>query len=339
MTIFYLNFLRVLAIFFVVFLHTSSHFLNHLNSFNTVNQVNLIFFDVISRFCVPAFFLISGALLLNKKEKILVFYRKRLKKIIPPFLFWCVFYYFWSKKNFHIDKDILFCWLKIPYYHLWFVQTILVVYLLTPFLRLILKLKLNLQLVIMIIMSLATLIYFFYFPNSKKISVSFFYATYFLIGHFLNRLKINKRQSFFFIFGLVFSFLLQTILAYFDFLKTGSIENYYREYFSFFVFFNSIAIFLLVKFYFENRESVNKRFLNLINYISGSTFFIYFIHIFILDIFWLLRFETLNILIFIEILFFTFFALIISIYTNMLFKKILNLVKTYKYSKITKRKL
>lgn len=333
MTIFYLNVLRLLAIFFVVFLHTNSHFLNNLTNLNTTKQIILIFFDSISRFCVPMFFLISGALLLDKKEKINVFYVKRLKKIILPFLFWCFFYYFWAQKSLTINWDILLSWLNLPYYHLWFIHALLVVYLIVPFFKKFLKLSFVFQIIFLLLLTITTLVYFYYFPDSKKFVISFFYSLYFLWGYFLKKIQLKRKKVWILLLLLIFTF--QTFLFYQNFQITNWIENYYREYFSIFVFFASLIIFLLIKSYFKNFNK--KSFFNkLINYLQKSVFFVYFIHIFILEIFWILNFDVFNIPLIIKIPFFSFFTLLISFGLIIFIKKFFNLAKNKNYSKIIK---
>lgn len=54
-------------------------------------------YDSISRWGVPVFVMVSGALLLDtsKQEGILTFYKKRLSKIFIPIIFWTAFYLFW----------------------------------------------------------------------------------------------------------------------------------------------------------------------------------------------------------------------------------------------------
>jgi surface polysaccharide O-acyltransferase-like enzyme len=336
MTIFYLNFLRALAIFFVVWLHANAHFLNYLASLNGFNQFLLIFFDSIGRFCVPMFFLISGALLLNKKENFLKFFQKRLKKIFFPFIFWCIFYFFWSQKSLDFNPKIFLSFFHLPYYHLWFIHATVIVYFLVPFLRQILKIKFKFQLILLLFFSFITLVYFYYFPDSKKISASFFYSIYFLWGYYLSRLKINRKKSLIMVFLLVLILIFQVVLFYFNFNHTGSIENYYREYFSFFVFCTSLIVFLLVKFYLSGFKFLNSKFTNAINYFSKISFSIYFLHIFILDFIFMKGFDALPLPFIIKLPFLVFLTLLICILIIFSFQKILGLVKKNKYSKIKK---
>jgi len=87
----YLIYLRVIATIFVVLIHASTGFLNRIDTnafdWNYANWINAA-----TRCSVPIFVIISGTLLIPKDEDTWTFYRKRLPKIIYPFLFWSIIY-------------------------------------------------------------------------------------------------------------------------------------------------------------------------------------------------------------------------------------------------------
>lgn len=103
---------------------------------------NLI--DAFSRWCVPVFVMISGALLLApaRPEPAKLFYRKRAARILAPLLFWSAFYLGWIylkgvlKGSPPTPNDLL---QRLaagePYYHLWFLFMLVPLYLVTPLLR------------------------------------------------------------------------------------------------------------------------------------------------------------------------------------------------------------
>lgn len=103
---------------------------------------NLI--DAFSRWCVPVFVMISGALLLApaKAEPAMLFYRKRMTRILAPLLFWSAFYLGWiylkgAMKGSPPAPQALLQRLAAgePYYHLWFLFMLVPLYLVTPLLR------------------------------------------------------------------------------------------------------------------------------------------------------------------------------------------------------------
>ena len=74
--LYYLDFLRVVATFFVILIHVScQNWSNPLGSFSW--QV-ANFYDGISRFSVPIFVMISGVLFLNTKKNLIKHYILRI---------------------------------------------------------------------------------------------------------------------------------------------------------------------------------------------------------------------------------------------------------------------
>ncbi|MBQ6100170.1 MAG: acyltransferase [Methanobrevibacter sp.] len=92
--IFYFDFLRALAIIGIIFCHASTQFV--VLDIGSVNFYFSAFFDCFRDFCVPAFVMLSGALLIGKKDSLISFFKKRLSRIFIPFLFWYVIYVIYS---------------------------------------------------------------------------------------------------------------------------------------------------------------------------------------------------------------------------------------------------
>lgn len=92
--IFYFDALRVMAIIGVVFCHASTSFIAL--DIGSVNFYISAFFDCFRDFCVPIFVMLSGALLIGKKDPILKFFKRRLSRIFIPFLFWGIVYTLYS---------------------------------------------------------------------------------------------------------------------------------------------------------------------------------------------------------------------------------------------------
>ncbi|WP_158618375.1 acyltransferase [Candidimonas sp. SYP-B2681] len=97
------------------------------------------FYDSLTRSCVPIFLMVSGVLLLNKQEGLPAFFTKRFARILPPLLFWSLFYMMWNTSQ-GTDYGGWIEWLKTlasgpVVYHLWYLYAILGIYLFVPFLR------------------------------------------------------------------------------------------------------------------------------------------------------------------------------------------------------------
>lgn len=79
----YLDFLRIVAILTVLYCHTGTGgYLLHTLTDNTLKQIICIFISSFSRIGVPLFFMISGALLLNKEESFKDLFVKRILRFL-----------------------------------------------------------------------------------------------------------------------------------------------------------------------------------------------------------------------------------------------------------------
>lgn len=97
------------------------------------------FYDSFTRACVPVFLMVTGVLLLNRQENLPVFFRKRYMRILPPLVFWSVFYLGWYTVQGQ-DYGGLLASLKTLFrgpvaFHLWYLYAIVGIYLFVPFLR------------------------------------------------------------------------------------------------------------------------------------------------------------------------------------------------------------
>ena len=132
--------LRALAIFAVIILHTSFEGFYNYGHFSVNKWLTATFFDSSVRFCVPIFLMITGALLLGKREELNVFLRKRFTRIIMPFLFWSFIYFFvfsindFSKLNFRLLLQFANSMRIGVYYHFWYIYMLIGIYLTIPIL-------------------------------------------------------------------------------------------------------------------------------------------------------------------------------------------------------------
>jgi surface polysaccharide O-acyltransferase-like enzyme len=97
------------------------------------------FYDVSTRWCVPVFVMISGALLLSphKLQPPGVFYRKRMGRILIPLVFWTVFYVGLRVSFEGASWPVVARYLirGQAYGHLWFLYVIVGLYCITPVLQ------------------------------------------------------------------------------------------------------------------------------------------------------------------------------------------------------------
>jgi len=130
--------LRILAIYLVIVVHSfpSANFSRDL----TTSWPFIISFTI-AKTCVPLFVMLSGALLLGKTETYKLFFKKRIGKVLIPWVIWTLIYMFWNYNVNHYAASTIPQWkyfFELTFLsQLWFLPLIFSLYLMTPLLRLI----------------------------------------------------------------------------------------------------------------------------------------------------------------------------------------------------------
>lgn len=126
--------LRIISSFAVVLIHISADYYYSLNVHSYSFKI-AFYYNSISRFGVPIFFMISGALFLSRDIPLNIIYRKYIKGIVIHLTIWSFIY---SISNIQLStKNLNKILLKFlsSHYHLGFLFSITGLYLFVPFLR------------------------------------------------------------------------------------------------------------------------------------------------------------------------------------------------------------
>jgi surface polysaccharide O-acyltransferase-like enzyme len=280
----WVDFVRFIAAFLVV--------LAHIEGWNGEPSWASTLYYTITRVGVPFFFLISGYLLLSKEEDVWTFLKKRASRLIIPFLAWSIFYDLIHARPFEESgvtlEGILKMFIRILRGarggHLWFLYSLLGLYLLTPILRVFVAKAKPSELyyyiglwfmaapVLYIIEGLTPL------RNGFEIYYVGGYVGYFLIGYVLGRLEttsfVTRLALIFFIVTFAFSF-----FAIWYGLPTLDNELPFRSYPSLNVILMSIAAFILTRVVGEKAPAPVLR----ISELAGKfSFGIYLIHVMVI---------------------------------------------------------
>lgn len=86
--IFYFDELRALAILFVILCHTTTLYKPYYYNLTVMSIPSLL--NMLGWVGVPLFFMISGALLLNREYTLKDFFKRRFTRILVPFIFWMI---------------------------------------------------------------------------------------------------------------------------------------------------------------------------------------------------------------------------------------------------------
>ena len=282
-----ISFLRILATLSVIVIHVSGPLVVKYGEISSFDWNVANFFDSISRYSVPVFFMISGSLLLSQDYKFIEFLKKRLGKILPPFLFWSLMYailnrYVFGSEVFNFGKTVKDIFYGSEY-HLWFIYSLIGVYLFTPVLQKWIKNALQKEILYVLIIWILTLIIDIpglkiYFP---QIDLSYFsgFLGYFVLGYYLQ--KFSNKGKLIPVF-LVISGILITILGTYIFtVKNAKVYSYFYQYLNLNTLMVSSGVFLL----FEKIEISNKKFNLIVFKLNECCFGIYLIHPLVLKLF------------------------------------------------------
>lgn len=297
MKIFYIQFLKFLSCISVVFIHVSAVVVQDFKLDNSLGfNLNLIA-NLITRFAVPIFFMISGTFVLKKADiPIKQFYKKYILKLVILLLFWVTFYtytetlfYPLSENVFTLKQIIKNLFFTGGKYQLWFLYTLIGCYMIFPILITYLKNtnKKNLNYFIFILFSFKIIIPFIvplipknlpYINTLVYLSASYFF--YCILGYYFTTYKISKKLKCIIYFMGIFSLISLIGLTYLKSIKANElIWSNYEQPMSPFPFFISIALFLFCKNLFN--KNYNNKF---VSFIAKYSLGIYLLHPFIIDI-------------------------------------------------------
>jgi surface polysaccharide O-acyltransferase-like enzyme len=150
---------RALAIFLVVVLHVSAEAFYLGAKIDTYDWWVANIYDSGTRICVPLFFMLTGYLLLGSADSVGLFYRKRARRILVPWLSWSLVYLllvacyevrhpsgtsFMTVELMNRISEagpwaLLYIGIFPMYYHLWFLYALIVIYLFLPLWRRVLR--------------------------------------------------------------------------------------------------------------------------------------------------------------------------------------------------------
>lgn len=293
-----IDILRIVAILGVIFIHTTSHSLEQAN----MDILRLPFVTIenqLTRFAVPLFFLISGYILEYRYKDSMQtksFYKKRATRLLIPYIFWSVIYFYGLDKN-NIHHVNIFSFLQKLFEgntasHLYFIPAIIVLYIAYPKIRqwlpeIMKSINFFLFTTITIILLIADYNFgaLFFIPTSLRIALLNAYL--FIIGMIITHkesvlLRYIKRKLWLFIILIVASageILYESNTLY---LKTHN-ARYLTSQWRPSILLYTITLSSLI-FYFLDKKQIP--FSKLIQQLSRLTFFVFFCHVLFIHLFW-----------------------------------------------------
>ena len=283
--------LRIMACICVVTIHVLGKFIDI--PIKTLNWNIMNFCEILTRFSVCIFFMISGALFLQRDTiDIKRLFKKNISKLIFFYFSWALIYFCYSLKYSsyeNIDEVLSEIVGGGGAYQLWFVPALIMVYLWFPILANAIHGK-KIDVFYMICICGLSVLYktIEVIPDCPKFVLTFIdtfstsyyvYIIYALLGYYLSTKKIESKRGWliviFIINSIIFSFLSYKLCV----LANESIQSLY-VYMTIPQFVNAICVFA---FFISRKKMILKsKTINLVKYVSDSTLGVYGIHILIL---------------------------------------------------------
>jgi surface polysaccharide O-acyltransferase-like enzyme len=289
----WLDNLRVTATISVIFLHVAAPFLYKFDKISSFNWFTGNVYDSLVRFSVPIFVMITGALLIPKDDQLNDYLKKRVIRILYPFIFWITVYLI------HV-LSLLKNGFKLPFldmltigttkfsnqttYHFWYIYMIIGIYLFIPIISKWAKNATEKEILYfltlwIIAIIIAQPILFNYVPdfNLKYFSGFIGYAIlgyYLSVKNFENVKHIKAISFFIFIVGVLLTIFGTYFLSYYN---DRFMVNLYA-YFSPNVVISAIGLFM----FFKYLKIENPQLKIIRKFINKHSFGIYFVHILVL---------------------------------------------------------
>ncbi|QDP99465.1 acyltransferase family protein [Lysinibacillus fusiformis] len=290
----YMDSLRAIAILGVLLLHAATPYVVLYGKINEIDWQFGIIYNALSRWCVPIFLMISGALLLGRKEESLGdFFKKRANKILLPFIAWSIIYYAWAtymwSPGYSWKEFFIMFFNNQVYYHLWYFYALIGIYLLAPIFNIFINHASRQMIGYVIVLWILFYGGFRYYSYIVSNEFTLFfplseYIGFFLLGYYLAAFELTRKWRIgIYVLGMVGA--IETVLR--TNVLTEEQEQFTSYAFSYSspnVIVMSIALFVFVK-YWVNRKVVRGTYetSGIIKLIGQTSFGVYLVHAMILD--------------------------------------------------------
>lgn len=333
--------LRVIATFAVIVTHVCSYNW-YGKEVDTFYWQSLNLYSSIFRWCVPFFVMISGIFFLDP-EKIIDLkriYYKYILRLVIILVFWTLFYAFYNSIDFLYNKDFFSYYLQSlssSSFHLWFIVMIIGLYIIVPFLRLVIERKTLSEYFIIL-----SVIFGFFVPFLQNFAIFSFtkeiteslhlnfvlgYSGYYVLGYYLYKYDLVKKIKISLYYMGVLSFIFTIIASSVFSLMNGKASHLFFDYLSPNVMIMSVSLFVYLKDIFIKRD-FSKSQIILISFLSRYSLGIYLIHIFYINVFARFQFTTELFNPIFSVIIISFVVYLVSLFTIYLISKV-SMIRKY----------
>ncbi len=301
----YFHVLRILACILVIFIHVSSNFVYQCE-FGTIDWYFAGFYNDARLYGVSVFFMISGALLLNKDYELSFkkLYTKKIFKLLVLFIVWSAVYnctaifrpeYANANKLVIVAQSLVNAFANYGPYHVWFLLTLAMLYALSPILREAFGKKEICRYFLILFAICGALV-----PTIRSFdwivegalnrydviynaTMLTGYIGYFVLGHYLHNHTeeaLSKKKKIFLWILLILATGIGVGFSFLSSVKTGVFTNVLSAPLDIFSFAGNYALFLLVRDRMKNRNKNSK----ILQDLSGLTLGIYLLHPMVIEV-------------------------------------------------------
>ncbi|MBQ9940047.1 MAG: acyltransferase family protein [Clostridia bacterium] len=289
--IYYLDFLRSFAILMVLALHSISEYIVNPAIYGTTSWYVYLFVNAVSRTGVPIFLMISGCLILSSEhtKNFRLFYKKSFTRIVVPLMFWNVAYYAYKCVRGYIGFNIITLISDFlnagTEYHLWYLYTLIGIYLIAPFLKKLVDCCTQRQQIwLLFLMLLCTTIRPF-INTVTPVYIYMFdalfngYIAFFFMGYVLSKIKINyKIVITFSVIGI--SGMLMSVIFHHVQSSANGINLIFNSGYSLCHCALAAGIFVISKHIFDQKNPLKR----IWTVLSKYSFGIYLVHVIVIDL-------------------------------------------------------
>ncbi len=300
----YLDYLRVLATFAVIVIHTCADIWLEGSVFSFPWNV-LTVYECMARWCVPIFIMISGVLFLNPQKDINFkkIFTKNILRLLIAYIFWSFAHAIMENR---LDLNIL----KILSQtvggttHLWFVPMIIGIYLVIPLVKGIVtdprQTKFFLILFFLFTILIPQTIVIIYdclninllvlladpfrnFLKNMNLFLPMGYVGYFVLGFAINHIELTKKHRIFIYAAGLLGFIFTFALTIFASVHLSKPATFFYDYLTVNVLLESIAVFVFFKYLFQ-KIKISDKINSFVAKLSKYSFGIYLCHMLVLKV-------------------------------------------------------
>jgi surface polysaccharide O-acyltransferase-like enzyme len=290
--------LRIIAAFSVVLLHCAAQKW-YVDDVRNTEWIIANSYNAITRFGVPIFVMISGAIFLNDEYELRIsrLFRHNILRMLILYFVWSTVYGLIDASKFDLAQVGIRPLLReilLGRYHLWFLPMIVGIYLLLPILKTWVagagKKGLEYFLILFLVfqISFGTLRVLFVVDevhmllDTIPVDLVCGYVGYFVLGHYLAQYEISAKARKMLAFLIAPAALANIVLGNLLALRKGEPTAEIYDSFGFFTFLIVVALFVLVKHSSESRQP-SKRMQGFVREVSADTLGAYILHIGVME--------------------------------------------------------